>query len=163
MQSGVLGGIILVIFRLGKISERFTTLERTVTGSESEIKSVRDMVIKITSALVANKTIEQGFITTHSPTVLTEIGVRMLQESGFMDVFRLQGQKILDAVEAKSPKLKYDAEEISIDVLLSMRDDPIMEPLKSYAFQHGLNLTEMLIAAGIYVRDRVIEELHLAK
>jgi len=42
--------------------------------------------------------------------------------------------------------------------MISLSGDPRLNKVKDYAFQNGKDLTMMLMAAGIYLRDLVLSK-----
>jgi hypothetical protein len=72
-------------------------------------------------------------------------------------------EKIVELVKTMKPVSKYDAQEISRKVRVSLRDDPMFSRMKEFAFEKGLDLSGILVASGLVVRDAMIEELKLEK
>lgn len=84
-----------------------------------------------------------------------------MQESGFYKIAEQHKRTLIDLVKAKNPKTDYDIQEFSIQILkeLANASNPIVFPLKNYAFQKGLVLDIILQAAGIVLRDIVMQEV----
>ncbi len=73
-------------------------------------------------------------------------------------------EKILvDFVKAMNPQTLYDVQECSIKSIQKLleKNNPILAPLKDYAYSTGLSTEILLQPAGILLRDKVLKEIDL--
>lgn len=138
-------------------------IRKSVESIDDDLTNVNNATTEIQSHFI-----EAGFKILHpltmkpgSPLVLTDYGKKLVKESGFFDIFQGENKtKIVNAVKAHNPQTNYDIQEYSKDVLLhDFIDDPMMKPIKEYAFKKSTNIKIILEAAALVVRDKVMEEL----
>jgi len=130
---------------------------------EVKISQITNAIVEIQTLLTGRGyTINQKLVITNSsPMKLTEYGEQMMQESGFYKIAEANKRFLIDLVKNKSPKSNYDIQEFSYQILkeLATQNHPVSIPLKNYVFQKGLVLEIILQAAGIVLRDMVMQEL----
>ena len=85
----------------------------------------------------------------------------MLRETGFKEIYEENKERFLKLAKEHNPKLRYEAQDAALSIMINLSDDPIMKPLKKYAFANGKNLFDVLRLSGIYLRDQFIKELDL--
>lgn len=154
-----LGFVLLLKYYLNPIKKDMSDVNKdltTINNATCEIQShIADAGVKILHSL----TMKPG-----SPWVLTEYGEKLVKESGFPQVFEENRDRVIDAVKARHPQTNYDIQEYSKDVLLEdLIDDPIMKPIKDYAYQKSIDVKLILEPAALVIRDEVIKELNLDK
>jgi hypothetical protein len=163
--SGVLIYVFRLIFSSGKYCKTIEALEKEGSESSKKLDSLILSFNRLISKLENIKNISglgDIYFKTASPNTLTEIGVKMLNDSGLRNFIDTNKTELIKkAKEHKSPT-NYDIEQISRDIMLSLRDDPRINTTKEYAFQNGKDLTLMLMASGLYLRDLVISEQQTA-
>ncbi len=167
------GGLIGLLVWLWKSGKYFGALEEKLNflpKLEEHIGKIDAHLSQVTNAIIEMQThmnsrgymINQKLaVTNASPTRLTDYGEQLMQESGFYQIIKEEKGLLVDLVRAKNPRTDYDIQEFSLKVLqeLATTNNPVLFPLKNYAFQKGLVLDIILQAAGIVLRDNVIQEL----
>ena len=138
-------------------------IETKVDKIESFTKSSANSIVEI-QTLLAGKgyTIQQRLAyTSGSPLKLTDYGETMMKESGFHENLIKNKKFFVDLVRNKKPLTNYDIQDYSMLVLkeLASQNNPIVIPLKNYAFDNGLPLEIILNSAGIVLRDEVMKEV----
>lgn len=166
--GGIVVWILKFFFKLGTYSEKFDNLTETDKRMEKKIDDTKDKVGEISGIIIE---MQDGFrqlgypmqriLKTTSPISLTDYGKKLLEESGFYPIFNQNRDKLIQIVKDKNPKTKYDAQEFSREMILSLKDDPMFAPLKQYAFKEGASFEQILRAGAIPLRDAVIERLDL--
>ncbi len=157
------------------IKDRFNSLVKTDERLENKIdesnKVIGRKVEETRLAMIEMQTIfnkmgypMQRILGVSSPLGLTEYGKKLVRESGFNQIFENNKDRILGWAKEHKPETKYDAQEVSREVLLEHKEDEIFKPLKVYAFEHWETYPEQILRAGaVVVRDEVIKELNLEK
>lgn len=94
-----------------------------------------------------------------SPFIMTDYGKKLVDESGFPKIFKQNKVRIIDSVKSRRPQTNYDIQEYSKDVLLQdFINDPMIKPIKDYAYKNALNINIILETASLIIRDEVIKE-----
>ena len=145
-------GILAGIFYLGC---RWRTLNE-ICGEFPKIRRALDLISQKLCELGHFK--EQVYISTASPKKITEVGMHMLVESKLKELIDKNKDEFIKKIEARKPSTDYDIEQLAIDIMMSLSEDPRMEPTKQYAFQNGKDLNLMLLASGIYLRDITLQK-----
>lgn len=97
----------------------------------------------------------------NSPVTLTEVGLKILDESKAKEILEQNKKKVLDLILANpKPMNAYDAQEKTIMVIRNLENDQIFLPFKDYAFKKGMDVHSVLYVAAIYFRDIVLKELN---
>ncbi len=139
-------------------------LEGKVDKIGEKVEETRGAVIEMQNTFNRLGYPMQRILKTTSPLTLTEYGKKLIEESGFNQIFNENRSLILGWIKEKNPKTQYDVQENSRDILLGHKDDVVFAPLKEYAYKHGETSLEQIFRAGsIVVRDEIIKELNLAK
>ncbi|TSC95445.1 MAG: hypothetical protein Athens101410_504 [Parcubacteria group bacterium Athens1014_10] len=144
------------------LKPNFNFLKKSIKNIDDDLTKVNNATTEIQSYFT-----KQGFTMLHqltmrpgSPFVLTEYGEKLVNESGFPEIFRQNREKIINTVKSYNPQTNYDIQEYSKKVLLeNFLNDPIMKPVKDYAFQNSIKIEIILEAATLLVRDEVMKEL----
>ena len=155
--SLITGGVtafVVVSYKMGTYVNKVDNLVTKEKETCSEIKEIRDKVIACETSLK-----ERGPLTMRkSPISLTERGKQLLNESGAKKFVDLNFDLLFKKVEEHAPKTAYDIQEYSGKVLSELKNDDIIIPLKEYAFKEGLEITDLITVAGIYLRDKILEK-----
>ncbi|MBU1122422.1 MAG: hypothetical protein ABIH71_08015 [Candidatus Omnitrophota bacterium] len=164
----IISAVVLFIFTLGKLWERLYHVGKEVDKIHDDIGTVKKETNSINTNVTRLISILQGkgiidsnmYFQVSSPMQLTNAGKKMLEECGFFSYFEKYKDILLKEIKKKKPKTKYDIEQIAKDVIYNadMTVDEFV-PIKEYAFQHGSDLSNMLIAFSLYLRDYAIEEI----
>lgn len=167
------GGLIGLIAWLWKSGKYFGALEEKLNvlpKLEDHIEKLDSHLSQTTNAIVEIQTLLTGrgftinqrlVVTSASPTRLTEYGEQLIDESGFHKILEENKRFLIDLVSGKNPRTNYDIQEFSLQALkeLTTSNNPIIFPLKNYAYQKGLVLDIILQAAAIVLRDTVMQEI----
>jgi len=125
-------------------------IKKDIDKIREDIKMLIDRVSKLEGKM-------EGVIGRSSPLSPTALGARYIKESGLAAILDDKGEKELlrEKLKADLPKnySDYDVQESSRRILFSLKDDPMMRPVKEYAFQNGLEVEVILGAAALWLRD----------
>jgi hypothetical protein len=95
----------------------------------------------------------------NSPNIPSERGKKLLEVSGFDEIYPKIRQEIFAFIEGKQPKTLYDYEKAAEDALRSLRDDPLFYRLKDYVVNHeDESLALIFRVASWIVRDDYLKE-----
>jgi len=126
-----------------------------------EFPKFKTALVRLLGAL-GQKEILGDLVSAGSPLHLTPAGEQMLKESGFYKFFETNRDYLVGEVKKFNPKTRFDVEESAKKVMVELPEDrPDFEPIKEYAYKKGRQISGMLFAYAIYLRDQVIEELNL--
>lgn len=163
LGTGGLVGLLIWLWKSGKFFGKLEEKLGVISKLENHFNQITNAIVEIQTHLTSRGyTINQRIVlTSSSPTRLTDYGEQLMQETGFYKIAETNQRILTDLVRAKNPKTNYDIQESSLQTLkdLAVSNNPILDPLKNYAFQKGLVLDVILQAAAIVLRDIVMQEL----
>ena len=87
------------------------------------------------------------------PISLNENGKEMLTASGFLRIFETHGDEILEEIRKCNPATNYDVQEMAIKTVISLSDNPDINPVKNYAYKKSITVEKVLYLGGIHARD----------
>ena len=105
---------------------------------------------------------EERLTATNSPITLTDVGQRLIDESGARNIVDSEAnrRRIISLIlEEPTPNNAYDAQQKTIEVLRDLKDDPIFSSVKDFAFRNGKSIEDILYATAIYFRRYILEML----
>lgn len=127
-----------------------------------EFPKFKTALIRLLNAL-GQKEILGDLVSADSPLHLTPAGEQMLEESGFYKFFETNRDYLIGEVKKLKPKVKFDIEEAAKKVMFELpKDLPEFGLIKEYAYEKGCQISGLLFAYSIYLRDEVIKELNLS-
>lgn len=170
LGSGGLVGLLVWLWKGGKFFGRLEEQMKVLPKLDARSQRLETHLSQVTNSIVEIQTLlgGRGFtisqrlvITSASPTRLTEYGEQMMQDTGLYRIVEDNKGFLIDLIKGRNPKTNYDIQEFSFAVLkeLAVNNNQIIFPLKNYAYQKGLVLDIVLQAAGIVLRDTVMQEL----
>lgn len=160
--AGIVGAL-SAFFTIGQYKNKVDNLETTLgkdehAGLRKTVGEIRDKVVTCEATMKAN----EPLVKRKSPVSLTDRGTSLLEMSGgkkFVDD-NLESLKL--AVETKGAKTAYDIQEFSREALELMSEQDLFNPLKDYLFKEGLELKDLILVMGIYLRDAILSSKGLA-
>lgn len=149
-------GIVSVLGAFLYIGRKLQILDDLKEAS-NKTKVNLDVVCKY---LIKNHTrFDATELQTFSPFQLTEKGNNFIKEIGFDNVFEKYKTTFFNFIDNENPKLKYDVENNAIKVVSALYDEPYMEFLKVYLYNHpNRNLANIAPTLGVYIRDKYLSE-----
>lgn len=138
------------------------------------ISPIKKSVSRITNACIEMQTLMgvDGTQLRHhlteapgSPLQPTQYGKKLIVESGLEKILDDQKGVLRAALSKLLPPTptEYDIQEKSRELLISQKDEPIMGPVKQYAYQNGLNIEVILNTGGLWLRDDYLNQARLVK
>jgi len=138
----------------------FLYIDRVISPVKKSITRVTNAVIEIQTTLrnrMRGITLEHSLVEAPgSPLQPTELGRKYIIESGLEKILNEEKSMLKEKIELLLVGLEpteYDVQEKAREVLISLKDDPLMNPVKEYAYQNGLDVDIILRAGGLWLRD----------
>jgi len=90
-----------------------------------------------------------------SPTGPTAYGAMLIRESGLENILNDRQRLLFSRLRALLPNdpKEYDVQEAARQVLIFLKDDSIMDPIKDYAYKNGMDANMILSVGGLWLRD----------
>ena len=149
---------IISSMKIGEYKNKVDTAVGDIGKIEAELKEIRDKVIACETSLKEREPITKR----KSPVTLTERGSKILAESGGRIFIDSNYPELKKKVEDTKPQTSYDIQETSHAVIDGLKDDTRINGIKEYLFKEGMELSEMVDVLAIYLRDKILEERHIA-
>ncbi|MFA6142388.1 MAG: hypothetical protein WC738_03735 [Candidatus Omnitrophota bacterium] len=163
--SGVLVWIIQLIFSSGKYCKTVDRIEADVKGVTSKVETLINAFNCLVTELRAAKIIKgiKPLFAAGSPQNITETGKKVLTDCGLISFIETNKSDLIKKIESAKPQTNYDIEKQSIDLIMSYIDDPRINTVKDYSYQHAeFALATILTAGGLYLRNLYMKEKGLA-
>jgi len=106
---------------------------------------------KFESVAINHTLVEKG----SSPLNPTEYGVSLIRDSGLEDVLNQNREILRTKLSASLPKdyTEYDVQERARQLLLALKDDPIMNQVKIWVYNNPTDIDTILRVGGLWLRD----------
>ncbi len=149
--SAVIGGVIVALGWVHVLGRKFQIIDDLKTGLseiKQDIKILIDRISKLEGAIT-------GIVRKASPLSSTEVGAWYIKESGLEKILEERKDWLLQNIRHSLPQnyTDYDVQETARRVLLSLKDDLMMRPVKEFAFQNALEVGTILGAGALWLRD----------
>ncbi len=157
----------IIVALLGGIAFFVKKILSKTESLESSFKPVVPAIVEIQGKFsqAGHNILFPLTVTPGSPLKLTDYGEQLMESSGFDKILKnANNRKILvDFVKAMNPQTPYDVQECSIKGIQKLleKNNPILAPLKDYAYSTGLSTEILVQPAGILLRDKVLKEIDL--
>lgn len=99
---------------------------------------------------------EQG----SSPLRPTEYGVKLIKDSGLEKILDANKETLCIKLRASLSKdhTEYDVQENARNLLIELKDDPMMKPVKEYVYNYPIEIDIILRTGGLWLRDDFLEQ-----
>lgn|SRR3989338_9700061 len=149
------GGVLLAVIFFGRQSMLFSQIS-------TEFPKMRRALDLISEKLVDRKFFTNPvYVSAGSPLHLTPEGKAMLEQSGFEEFFTANKERIYREIDKLEPTSPFDVEAATKHVMLlhvDLQEFAAIERIKQYAYENGVQLSDMLFAFSIEVRNRYLAE-----
>lgn len=148
-------GFVTAWVKLVKYQQKVDHLENDNKALNSAINQFRTDIATLNEFKIqAQKFIDKTIYKSASPLSLTELGEKLVNESGFLKIFENEKNNLCKMLEKKdNPITKYDVQEKSRELMDNLRDYPAFAPIKLYAYNSGKDFGQILRAGAIPLRD----------
>ncbi|MBI4118747.1 MAG: hypothetical protein HY452_00605 [Parcubacteria group bacterium] len=162
--SVIIGILVFSFSLLAVIWKAKSEIADTINKELSPFKSIG---INITNAIVEVQTILRnrfkGVNIVHglvergsSPLNPTEYGARLIKDSGLEKILEDNREFLCTKLKASLPRdyTEYDVQEKARELLLFLKDDPILNPVKNWIYHNPVIDIEIILkAGGLWLRD----------
>ena len=167
-MGGMAGEIITILNYLGVTHDRalpfLLLIIAMVIVNDVFTAPIKTSLIRIKNAIIEMQTIavQEGIAIRHhlvetagSPVAPTEYGRQLIVESGLEQILNKYAVYLRERLDAKiiATRTKYDVQEAARALLIELKRDKIMNPVKQYAFDQGIDVDVILKAGGLWLRD----------
>ncbi len=125
---------------------------------------VKKSVTRITNACIEIQTVieNSGVVLRHhlvespgSPVAPTDYGKQLIHDSGLEKILDDQTSFLKEELKKKLPEkyTEYDVQEKARELLAELKENEMMNPVKKYAYDNGLNADLILRVGGLWLRD----------
>jgi hypothetical protein len=143
------------VFKFGELANRLSSVEKTVTEIKKETKDLGVGVSDILKMLA-----KKGLSVSQSPSVLSDEGKKVVASSGIDEIVNDKFDFIVKKVKESKPENPYQAQETVFNIVDGFKNDAsLKDALEKGAFNSGYRVVSVLYAGGLYIRDRVLEEI----
>ncbi len=153
----------IIVLLGGAIAYFIIRIFSDVDSIKKELKPMSPAIVEIQDKLTStgHKILFPITVTNNSPMKLTEVGEKLMKDSGFDKVISDNKKYFVDKVKEKKPKNNYDIQQSSMALIheLLTTNDPKLTPVKTYAYEEGVPVEIFVQPAGITLRDAVMESL----
>lgn len=118
-----------------------------------------NLLVLITHLASSRGKLDTSLIKQMSPLQIQPAGQAILQEVGFPKIFEDNKEKFFSIIRNKKPQTKLEVESYAIYSFIEvMTTDGILNRVKVYLYEHP-NIRETFpTLAGVYIRDKYLEE-----
>jgi hypothetical protein len=90
-----------------------------------------------------------------SPTSPTVYGAKLIKESGLEDILNNHQALLFSKLRSLLPSnpKEYDVQDAARQALIFLKEDPITNPVKDYAYKNGMDAGMILSIGGLWLRD----------
>ena len=146
----------------GKKLEKIDNVDTKVGNLEKIINKIKHNIQVICNSLTESPDInfDHGRLQSFSPLRLTEKGMKYLREDvKFLDIFNENKQDFFNYLNSEEPKTKFEVEQTANKSILFLFNKEYIKPIKIYLYNNpNENLQSLSQVAGVYVRDKYLEE-----
>lgn len=171
----IISSLIIFAFFLGGINKSIISLNKSVKDipsmqsdieankktagiSDKTLEKIDDKIDKMIDRF--DKIILSSISRANSPIRLNESGTRILKQSKIADVIQEKYKSIVEQVKAKDPQNAYQTQEVLFDVVAGLgKDETLIEKLENGAFLSGSDVSTVLYAGAIDIRDQVVKDM----
>lgn len=122
---------------------------RNMANSITEIQTI--LRNKFEGINIFHTLVEKG----NSPLNPTEYGASLIKDSGLEKVLNDNKELLCTKLKASLPKnpTEYDVQEKSRELLISLQNDIIMNPVKEWVYNNPIDIKIILRVGGLWLRD----------
>lgn len=132
-------------------------LKENIEPIKKSISRITNSIVEIQTLLKVNNIPLNHLLieAPGSPLQPTEYGAKIIKESGLEKILDQKKESLIKALRDSlhGDYTDYDAQETARKVLISLKSDPIMNPVKEYAYKNALDVEIILRVGGLWLRD----------
>ncbi len=95
-----------------------------------------------------------------SPLNPTEFGASLIKDSGLEKILDENKELFRVKLKASLPTgySEYDVQEHARKLLLDLKDDPMMKPVKDWVYEHPMEIEIIFRVGGLWLRNDFMEK-----
>lgn len=160
----------IIVFFLGLLAIVWKGKKEISDTIREELKPVNNtnnrLVIAVTQLQAAVRELNPGAILSSllevgaSPLRPTQIGAGLIKDSGLENVMDEHKDELCIKLKAMLPTgyTEYDVQEKARALLISLKDDPMMNPVKDYVYANPMDIERILRVGGLWLRDDFLKK-----
>lgn len=147
------------IFKLGEMKEKIYQSAANISNLDKDVKKLLSHMDIVKTHLVTNSGLAANLFSSSSPLKLLEKGTRLLEDSGFKEVYENNKEMFISEIRQHGVKTLVDVDEASFKVLdkFSTKSDVI--DFRNVAFKNGVSREVLLKVLSVYLREEVAPSL----
>lgn len=156
----LLVGIVLFFLALLAIIWRGKTeMRQTIKDEIVPFRNIANAIIEIQTIIKTKlEGISMQYTLTEqsgSPLRPTEYGLKLIKDSGLDRILDINKETLCTKLRASLPKdyTEYDVQENARNLLIQLKDDPMMKPVKEYVYNYPTDMDIILRTGGLWLRD----------
>ncbi len=158
-----LGPILLLgLFLIFYLSWKLKPIYTSITGINDTITRIKHSIIEMQTHFkrvgvdLDHKLLERM----GSPLQPTDLGAQYIRESGLENVLNVHKEFLLTKLRGLLPEKysPYDVQETARRILLELKNDAMMNPVKDYAYTHAMDADTILRVGGLWLRNDFLGE-----
>ncbi len=155
----IIGGILTYIVVLKVMEEKVRRMEDDVKELKEQKNLMKTELDKLSEFKVsAQKFIDSKLYTAQSPLNLSDFGKQLVKDSGFLKIFENVKDDLVSKLEGLQPTTQYEVQEKSRALMDDLTEYEPFKPIEKYAFENGTDLSQILRAGAILLRDYYFEK-----
>lgn len=147
------------IYGFGELSQKFKTALADILELKNGVVELKANMVVVRTYLVTTLGLKDSLFKAKSPLQLEHKGIRLLDASGFKDIYEKNKNVFLERFKQFKHETDAEIDEASVSIMMSMKDDVLLSNFKNVAFENGVLFEVLLKVCAIYLRERAIEDL----
>jgi hypothetical protein len=151
--------LVTIMLKVGKYQQKVDDLKEEKDKNSFKIDSLRTDVDTLKEFKTnAQKFIDKELYKSKSPLTLTDLGLKLVRDSGFERVFDSEKDNLASMLAERQPDTQYDVQEKARAVMDELTEYTAFESIKTFAFKNGQDLGQILRAGAILLRDYYLDK-----
>ena len=127
---------------------------RTIGSAITEIQTI--LRNKFEGVIIEHTLVEKA----GSPLRPTKYGAGLIKDSGLEAILDQNKDTLCTKLKASLPTsyTDYDVQEKARTLLINLKDDQMMKPIKEYVYNHPIDIEIILKVGGLWLRDDFLEQ-----
>ena len=157
LLAGIFFALLAIVWK-GKseiastIQEELDPFKKSAGGIINAITEVQTILRdKFIGLNIVNNLVERG----GSPLQPTSYGVSLIKDSGLEKILNDTKELLCVKLKASLPAepTEYDIQEHARKLLVELKDDPMMNPVKEWVYNHPMDIEIILRVGGLWLKD----------
>ena len=164
-----IGGIIAFAVKVGQFTEKFKNIETSYSDLATTVTKLSEKMIKVESILMLKyKNASDVLTAKNSPRMLTSIGETVYKDMKGQEFLNTYKELLFSKISNEHPDTAWDVENASMNVLISLLDDDIINDIKVFVYNYPMvkkedgteleiSLQDALLVLSLPLRDMYLD------